>query len=164
MDWFLFVSFIMATPLFAADTLHSLEVERAEVLERRSPINLRDALQRRPQLQEARDRRYGALSTHRIKTIQDVEVQMKPTIRGHRPGPFMAWAPDQRPSIRLDQVRSMATEIQAKRDARLGEKHEVRTRTMREVVYQLEIAPYVRGRAFRQRRKVHSNFLPKVSK
>lgn len=110
MDWFLFVSFIMATPLFAADTLHSLEVERAEVLERRR-----------------------------------------------------AWAPDQRPPIRLDQVRSMATEIQAKRDARLGEKHEVRTRTMREVVYQLEIAPYVRGRAFRQRRKVHSNFLPKVS-
>lgn len=111
MDWFLFVSFIMATPLFAADTLHSLEVERAEVLESRR-----------------------------------------------------ARAPDQRPPIRLDQVRSMATEIQAKRDARLGEAHEVRISTVKEMMFRLEVAPYVRGRAPRPRRKVHSNFLPKVSK
>lgn len=116
MEWFLFVSVILATPLFAADALNSMEIERVERLERRAPIRLDDVIDSR--------------ST----------------------------------PLLLEDIHANVIEIQAKRDARIGETHEVRISTVKEMMFRLEVAPYVRGRAPRPRRKVHSNFLPKVSK
>lgn len=73
MEWFLYVSLVLATPLFAADTLHAIKTERADriVSSRRPPVRFNDIRSKLTEIQAKRDARLGEANEFRSQTLEE---------------------------------------------------------------------------------------------